>query len=160
MAAWPYGGGGFAAYLVCADTVLHERFLIYLSGFTLLGKEDYLRQIMIDAYRFVIGCSGTVALLNVLKLIYERLCRLKISAYLDLIRQLGKQPLSIYILSTYLFEYVLPRLTLGATVNYLLTLHESVAILAVCYSLGLLLQRSDVLRRLILGRGRTGKLRE
>lgn len=119
-----------------------------------------MRQIMIDAYRFVIGCSGTVALLNVLKLIYERLCRLKISAFLDLIRQLGKQSLSIYILSTYLFEYVLSRLTLGATVNYLLTLHESVAILAVCYSLGLLLQRSDVLRRLILGRGRTGKLRE
>ena len=102
MAAWPYGGGGFAAYLVCADTVLHERFLIYLSGFTLLGKEDYLRQIMIDAYRFVIGCSGTVALLNVLKLIYERLCRLKISAFLDLIRQLGKERtviLSSHILS-------------------------------------------------------------
>ena len=125
---------------------------IYLSGFTLLGKENCVQQILINVYRFTIGFVGSIALLYGLKLLYKKVYKSKINSFITLVQRFGTQTLSIYILSTYLFIYVLPNLTQTATLNYLLTLFESIVILLLCYSIGLMLQKSNVLGRLIIGR--------
>lgn len=125
---------------------------IYLSGFTLLGKENCVQQILINVYRFTIGFVGSIALLYGLKLLYKKVYKSKINSFITLVQRFGTQTLSIYILSTYLFIYILPNLTQTATLNYLLTLFESIVILLLCYSIGLMLQKSNVLGRLIIGR--------
>lgn len=147
-----------ALLIWCAMIPFYRRdSYIYISGFTLLGKENWLRQIMIDLYRFIIGIAGIVALLNILKIIYRKACTSGKSNLVDFIRRVGTQSVSIYVLSTYLFIYVLPLLTRYATVNYLLTFTESIFILISCYALGRLMQKSNALGRIILAQGSLGK---
>lgn len=121
---------------------------IYLSGFTLMGKENWLKQLGIDIYRFAVGAAGVVMLLCLLKKLYEKM---RIGWFFGAIRKVGERSLSIYILSTYIFTDLLPYLTQNAEVNYLLTLLESVVMLAFCCAVGSLLQRSKMAARLLLG---------
>lgn len=142
------------AWIVMLQAYKSESY-IYVSGFTLLQKENPAHQLSIDIYRFVIGAAGVIMVLSILRWIYNRIqCKQKMSFLVvakKWLEMIGEQSLSIYILSSYLFIYLLPRLTSQVELNYLITLVESILILVFCYILEILLQKSECISRLILG---------
>lgn len=48
-----------------------SKFFIYISGISLLLKQDVLEQIYINTYRFVVGVTGNILLLYLTKRIFN-----------------------------------------------------------------------------------------
>lgn len=97
---------------------------IYISGFTLIGK-NAITQICIDIFRFFVGLVGSIAGFVLFYFASNKL-RGKVRCGIN---YLGRNTLGIYIISGYLVTEVLYVITIGVTgLNYFLTIIETAAI--------------------------------
>ena len=64
---------------------------------------------------------------------------------------LGEKSIVLYILSTYLFEYVVPFITKAFSLNYLLTVLETVLVIVICLGVGELIGRKEIVAEWVLG---------
>ena len=117
---------------------------IYTTGFTILGKSGInaiTTQLIIDLYRYAIGivgvvsvacimyliyeCVGIVGVVSVaciMYLIYECVGIFKIHGAIwiyKLIEHIGKDSIRYYVLSTYMFVWIVPNITYSLASNYL-----------------------------------------
>lgn len=123
---------------------------IYTTGYSLLC-ETPLKQLGIDLYRCCIGFIGSAF---VLLMIY-RFFPVFNGAVKRTIGYLGANTLGIYIISNYLFSYVVARVTSNLPqINYAITVIEAVVVLTVSLSITSGLKKCKLLNQLLFG-GRT-----
>lgn len=126
---------------------------IYTTGVTILKKESVLKQLVIDGYRYLVGAMGVIAIIWAIKKGYKMIslheslggCFMK-----ELIEYLGMNSITFYILSTYLFAWILPALTKDFTFNFIVTLLETVAVALLCDAGGRLIKRSKAVSRWLI----------
>lgn len=121
---------------------------IYLSGYYILKEPYYLSQFTIDMYRFAIGLVGCICAVVALKAIWDILPGfiLRIASFI------GRHSLGIYIISDYIFTWVLVKITYdNATINYSLLCAETVIITAVSLAATVLISKIPILNKLLLG---------
>lgn len=99
---------------------------IYLTGYKLIGK-NYMVQLQIDLYRFLVGFWGIVFWVFVWKFLL-RLCR-KQGLPVRILTYLGRRSLGIYIVSGILILHVLVPATASFTPHYGVNLAETVIML-------------------------------
>ena len=86
--------------------VYQKKDYIYISGLTIWIKEYGLKeQLVIDMYRYVIGLSGCLAVLMLLRLIYSFMDEHKILT--DTIELCGRHTLEIYLMQRIVLEKVI-----------------------------------------------------
>lgn len=117
---------------------------IYTTGITLLGKENLMNQVVIDGYRYVVGAFGVAAMVWFLKKIYTAFSLYDVSLLVSLekmIEYMGRNSIIYYILSTYLFAWILPYTTNNFTFNLGLVFIETAVVAALCDILGRIIKR-------------------
>lgn len=127
---------------------------IYTTGISLIGKANAMRQFLIDVYRYAIGAFGTIAVAFLWRRVYNFLERNEYGLwrYIKKITEyLGEKSIVLYILSTYLFEYVVPFITKAFSLNYLLTVLETVLVIVICLGVGELIGRKEIVAEWVLG---------
>lgn len=128
---------------------------IYTTGITLKGKDDVCQQLMIDGYRYIIGFVGVVAVIylsNILLNKFYRYDNKALSVILERMEYIGRNSIEFYILSTYMFVYLVPRLTTNFELNYFIVLLETIIIIFVCALIGKLLKRLGIVGKLLIGK--------
>lgn len=127
---------------------------IYTTGITVIGKNSISKQIIIDMYRYAVGFAGMISVVFVLKAVYQWLIHSKneFAAWIRrLIEYLGRSSLVYYILSTYLFVYIMPIMTSQLSVNYLVTLLETFIVIFVCHIVNILLRKTPWISKCLIG---------
>lgn len=126
---------------------------IYTTGITIFHKENVLNQLIIDAYRYLVGAAGVIASIHFLKKLFAMITKHEgvcIAFGKRLVEYMGRNSITFYILSTYLFAWILPEITKRITFNFVLTLLETTAVALLCDAVGKLLKRSRVVSKWLI----------
>lgn len=126
---------------------------IYTTGITIFRKENILVQLIIDGYRYLVGVAGVIAVIWILKKLYAVVLSCEMSWVLlgkSLIEYMGMNSITFYILSTYLFAWILPALTKNFSFNLILTLMETVIVALLCDFVGRLIKCSKTISKWLL----------
>lgn len=126
---------------------------IYTTGITIINKEDALGQMAIDGYRYLIGAVGVISVVWFTKKIYDVIARSKIPCMRmgkDGIEYMGRNSITYYILSTYLFIWVMPSITKGFSINYAVTLFETILMVVLCSVIGRLIKCSKIISKWLI----------
>ena len=121
---------------------------IYISGHSLIHKQNWLHQLFVDIYRIVIGIASSIFFWGLFSIISKYIKGIVSKVLLCL----GTNTMGIYILSFFISVYILPEVVkeyIG--LNYGLALLESILTLAVCIILILLIKKVRILDKLLLG---------
>ena len=118
---------------------------IYTSKYNILNGNP-LRQLYIDIFRFAIGLVGSLFMLLTIKYLFERIGERR-----GVLVYLGKATMGIYIISSYLNPLLLDICRKLGGCNYLYIAIESAVIIALSLSFMLLIKRSRVASRILLG---------
>lgn len=128
---------------------------IYTTGITLLGKASAIEQIVVDIYRYIIGMTGIVVVTFWFKIVYHIMSNTSnkfTNFMIKILEKCGRDSLSFYILSTYLFVWIMPVLTAAFQLNYLVVLIETIAVMIICSMLKKILSKVGRVSHLIIGR--------
>lgn len=121
---------------------------IYTTGYYILNGNTF-NQLYIDFYRFCIGLIGSCFFLLLLKKVYSFA---KDSNWLQSLLYIGQKTMGIYIIQGYFISYILVRLSKNLqSINYGITVIESIVIIILCLSLIYVLQKNKITNRLFLG---------
>ena len=129
---------------------------IYTTGFSLLGK-DYIIQLVIDVFRFIIGMAGSSAVIlfaMLLRCMYRNVDFLRkiCGQLINFLSYVGKNTLGIYLISTLIFEYIIKPLAWGLYgIDYTMILIQSAAVLLLSLAIIWLVRRIPVVGRWLLG---------
>ena len=124
---------------------------IYTTGFSLLyAKLPLDKQIFVDIFRFVIAIVASISFVSICHFFKQKNWFGVLEKFLV---YCGKHSLAIYILSTYIFVYVLPIFTKNLSSNYFysISLLETTIILFICIFIQKILNKNKLLSRLIIG---------
>ncbi|MBR4538305.1 MAG: acyltransferase [Clostridia bacterium] len=124
----------------------HSDFFIYTTGITVRS----MRQLFIDLYRYIIGFAGSVMIIWLVYQLYPYI-ESKAPAVSKTVVYCGRVSLTIYIVDVLLNSYVLPQITKGFTLNYGITIIETLAVLLFCTAVDWGIRRFPVTRRILLG---------
>lgn len=128
-------------------TMYNRESYIYTSGMYLF-RENPLHQLYIDIYRFLIGLIGSIFVMLFIEKTYKFLNTKILSTLLCI----GQNSMGIYIISGYLFNYLLYRIMYPLrSINYLITILETVAILIISLLLTLWIKKVKTLNQFLLG---------
>ena len=120
---------------------------IYTSGFTIINKEP-LMQIYNNSFRFIIGIFGSISMMY---LIYISMDKIP-NSIIKIFSILGKNTLGIYIISGYIFDELLMKVTYYLpSVNYFYVLMESLCILCISFLINEILKKIKITNYLFLG---------
>lgn len=128
---------------------------IYTTGFTILGKSDIIVQLIIDFYRYAIGIVGVISVACIMYWSYEYVENSKLHSALclyKLIEYIGKNSIRYYVLSTYIFIWIVPDITNSLTSNYLINFLEAVVVCLICEVFSYVILKSRMISRLLIGR--------
>ena len=121
-----------------------RRAFIYVSGYR-ITKNIWYMQLIIDAYRFIIGLVGGVFFILLWRLITR-----KVKNYtFPVLRAFGMYSLGVYIFSGYITILIMRRFTDPLPVNDLRTFGETVIVAAVSLLLTYIFSLIPVLKRLV-----------
>lgn len=125
---------------------------VYISGYKLIGK-DIFNQLYIDAYRFLIGLSGSVVMGFLIYFISKSKLTEKVMSILS---HVGKYTMGIYLLSQYVVVYIFNNITdnyyrdnIAAAPNYLLTVLETALALIICLILIKIMKKLPILKYMV-----------
>lgn len=126
----------------------NKEMYIYVTGYYIL-KDNIISQLLIDIYRMCIGFVGSTVIILLLKnSIKIRKCKY----ILDVLVYLGKKSLGIYAISTFIFTYILPRITYSIqNVNYFLILIETIIIIVISILITIIMQKNKISNMIFLG---------
>ena len=128
---------------------------IYTTGITVLGKPSIVTQVVIDLYRYLVGTVGTIAVAFWIKKMYYCLRYINqksVNHAVSLLEKWGKDSLVYYILSTYLFVWIMPTVTKAFELNYFLVLLETIVVMALCDLIKRILFRFGIVSRFVIGK--------
>lgn len=116
---------------------------IYSTGFSIFRKSNIWRQIGIDIYRYLVGAVGIIAVTWSLKNLYTFIA-LHENSWMTFCRKkieyMGRNSIIYYVLSTYLFAWIVPEITKKFTFNFALTLIETAIVTLLCDIVGRLIR--------------------
>lgn len=125
---------------------------VYISGYKLIGKNIF-NQLYIDAYRFLIGLSGSVVMGFLIYFISKSKLTEKV---MDILSHVGKYTMGIYLLSQYVVVYIFNNITdnyyrdnIAAAPNYLLTVLETALALIICLILIKIMKKLPILKYMV-----------
>lgn len=132
---------------------------IYTTGYTLLWRENTIRQFVIDIYRMLIGFAGSAVAVFGIKLLYDwkaswlsEMPWKKIFAVLwQALAGIGRNSLCIYILSSEMVHWFLEAYSDYFHFSYLGTIMQTVTFIAVCYLVSVWISRVPILNKFLLG---------
>lgn len=125
---------------------------IYNSLFTLVRNADgfsWKQQLLINIYRYFVGAVGCITILFVTQRIW-RLIENRSKPINGLI-WMGKHSLSIYILTTYIFVYLIPAITKSVQQNYILNFIETWILIIICRIITQKLKKVPILAKALIG---------
>lgn len=120
---------------------------IYTTGHSLIGR-DILSQLKNDIHRYIIGLVGSALVILIFVYIDTLIekCQYKIST-------IARETMGIYIISTFINSNLLLPLSLSLSgINYLIIIFETIGILTVSLLLIRIINQSQILKRLLLGK--------
>ncbi|PRR81749.1 Acyltransferase family protein [Clostridium vincentii] len=124
---------------------------IYTTGLSFYNSKNVFNTIGIDIYRWVIGLLGSIIVIWVVGIIYDRYN----SEKLDVIRNIGVESLGIYILNIYISNYLLVKINIFESLNEaiytIICFIMSLIITIVSIQIINIIKKSKVLNRLSLG---------
>ena len=126
---------------------------IYTTGITVFRKENVWNQLGIDAYRYLVGVLGVIAVTWVLKKPYAFLVSRKeswVTSGRRMVEYMGRSSITYYILSTYLFAWIMPEITKGFTFNIISVLVEAIVVAVMCDVVGRIIKRFKHLSRWLI----------
>lgn len=82
-------------------------YLVYYSGSSIFGVNPIYSQLLIDLFRFIIGCLGCIAVIGFIKLIIEKLSD---SNVISLIANIRRKSMEIYVMQVVFVETLLMML--------------------------------------------------
>lgn len=139
---------GTAVLLFVGGLLLYNRdSYIYTSGWTLLGKESISQMLLTDAYRVILGGMGSLLSIGLARMFTKRFSG---SVIVKGIGYLGKLSMGIYIISAYC-NIVLQRVTRDFEYNLLVTMVETIVILAGTCLITRIIQCNKWTAKLLLG---------
>ena len=129
---------------------------IYTSGYTLLWRENPLRQFRIDIYRMFIGFIGSAIMMLGIKLIYEKAHQKQrgtkgIMVMERILSELGQKSLGIYIVSGQLVGTLLISNIQYFQCNYFVNLIQAVIIIGASYMVTYLIGKIRIFDIMFLG---------
>lgn len=127
----------------------HYDAYIYTSDYCILGSEAPMKVLGMDIYRMMIGFSGGVCFLCTLYVLYSRY-KTK-SALGKGFVLIGQRAMGMYIVSGYLFEKIVPRVTAGLSPGYLWNVLETLMVLCISLACTEILMRIPYLNKVLLG---------
>lgn len=126
---------------------------IYTTGITIFRKDNIWNQLVIDGYRYLVGVVGVIAVIWIMKKLYAVVLSYEIPVVMigeKLLEYMGKNSITFYILSTYLFAWILPAFTKNFTFNIFLTMIETVAVALLCDAVGKMIKCSKAISRWLI----------
>lgn len=126
---------------------------IYTTGITVFRKENIWNQLGIDAYRYLVGIVGVIAVIWILKKLYAFLVLRKeswVTSGRSMIEYMGRNSITYYILSTYLFAWIMPKITKGFTFNVISLLVETFVVAVLCDVIGRIIKRYKYISRWLI----------
>lgn len=131
----------------------HKGSYIYTTGISVFGNNG-MAQIPIDLHRWIIGFVGSFLVMFLVYVVIE-ICYQQ-GKFANMIAEIGKSSLVIYILSGFINSYVLLRITDGLAIDnififYAIALFEGIVITAVCMLLGKIISNFRWSRIFLLG---------
>lgn len=126
---------------------------IYTTGITVFHKTNIWKQVVVDCYRYLVGAAGVITVIWISKKAYaliEQHKAVRTNSGKRLIAYMGRNSIIYYILSNYLFLWILPEITKNFPFNLLLTLTETVIVALLCDAVGRLLKHSKAISRWLI----------
>lgn len=125
---------------------------IYTTGISLIGGNTLLPQIGIVVYRYMVGFAGCLAVLFLLSAIWRKAGEnVRGGGTVRAILWLGKHSLAMYILSTYLYVYAVPRIIPNAKPSIILNLIGTVLITVMLAGLTMIVNKCKPLSKALIG---------
>lgn len=132
---------------------------IYTTKYTLLWRENMIRQLAIDIYRMLIGFAGSAVAVFGIKLLYDWKAAWMsampwekiITALWQAMANIGRNSLCIYILSGEMVHCFLEAYSDYYHFSYLGTILQTMILITVCYLVSVLISNVPVLNKLLLG---------
>lgn len=121
---------------------------IYISGHSLIGKQNWPHQLLVDVYRIIVGLFGSAFFWGLFTIISPYI-KGKVSKVFGWI---GANTIGIYIINHFICVYVLPQIVKEYNgINYGLAMLETLLTLAVCFIIIFLIKKVKILDKLLLG---------
>lgn len=98
---------------------------IYTSHISILEADNAIRQFGIDIYRYIIGFVGSIAVIILCKMIYNKYHNSD-NKVIKLVEKFGQNSMGIYILNTYVNTIFLLPLTKSFSPNILIWVFETI----------------------------------
>ena len=123
-----------------------KQFTLFWNG----NRPIWHHQLMIDLYRYLIAFLGCGAIAY-LSLLTWRWLRNRKGVFYHIMLQLGRHSLAVYILSNYVYLYIVPAVTKNVSPSVVLTAAVTAAVAAMCMAAAKLLGKSKWLSAIFLG---------
>lgn len=145
--AWGVSGILFLV-LLC---FMQNEVYIYVSGFTVLGKENPCEQMYYNLYRWTIGFAGSVFVLSGINLLMNATAN-KFNTAKNL-AGVGTLSMGIYAVQGYVFQYVVTPIfeMVGVDVPFILVIVEALFVLCMCSGVTVFLKKITPLSICLLG---------
>lgn len=128
---------------------------IYTTGITLIGKQFVTEQIAVDIYRYIVGMVGVVSVVFWTKILYRKVCGSSCKLMISMrkkFEKFGSDSLIYYILSTYLFVWLMPKVTAKFQLNYIMVFIETLVVMILCLMIKIVLSKLGKVSRYIIGK--------
>ena len=138
----------FSLIFIFLLLIYNKSIYIYISGYCIFNHANPITMLGIDCFRFVIGLVGCVWFITLMSIIYPKIPIL-IKKFLILV---GKNSLGIYIISDYIFCYMLLRICAKIShINYMLVILETIVILLLSLFFTVFIKKNKITNYLFLG---------
>lgn len=146
--------GGTSALLWAVLILFYSKdSYIYTTGLTVFRKDNIWNQLGIDAYRYLVGIVGVIAVIWILKKLYAVIASREeswVTSGRSMIEYMGRNSITYYILSTYLFAWIMPKITKNFTFNIISILVETFVVGVLCDVVGKIIKRFKHLSRWLI----------
>ena len=126
--------------VICSITYI-VLFFLNQTGLTM----EILRRI--DSY--IIAISGCISIYLTVSILLEK--KLESHGIVTAFVRLGNASMGIYIISGYIFNWILPRLTKNIQLNYIVILVETFLVIGLSYGTTIILRKFKWMRKALLG---------
>ena len=123
--------------------LFNDEAYIYISGWTVLGKDSIFRVLFWDVYRVAVGSLGSAIIIYISYIVIP-------SGYGKIVKDLGKSSCGIYIMQTYFIVLMMKGLP-NVRPNNWINILEGIIICVSCYTIEKVLVKIPFLSEIMFG---------
>ena len=119
---------------------------IYTTGV----KVGSILQLGIDLYRYIVGFIGSLTIIMIWYR-FHPIIEMRFPVVNKILEYLGRTTLIVYVIDTLLNSYVIPYITKEFSLNYYVTIFETIFVLLLCTAIDFFINKSLFLKRVLKG---------